>query len=111
LVKILQKYLTASRKPAIGNFIYPIVIFKGKERNPNIWCDTWNRYGIRKWLHQFRVFLRSGFNILKCIDLLGLLFSSGMVTDVMSTMNKQCLLQRQTTSTCYACHPSTHNFL
>lgn len=51
-------------------------------------------------------FLRSGFNIFKCIDLFGLLFSSGMITALMSVMNKQCLLQRRTT--CYTCHPSTH---
>jgi len=37
--------------------MYPILIFKGKERNPNIWCaDAWNRHGVRKWLHRFRVF-------------------------------------------------------
>jgi len=35
LVQILQKYLTVSRTPAIGNSIYPIAILKGKERNTN----------------------------------------------------------------------------
>ena len=84
-------------------------IFKDKERNPQcVMCWHLEQAWSQKVATSITRFLRSGFDIFKCIDLLGLLFSSWMVTAFMSTMNKQCLLQRQTTSTCCACHPSTH---